>query len=120
MVNYIEEYKGLLQKGANVYDELIQLYAPDKQAENDWADITVAETRTKRNGLLERLAKPGEISAIYTNTLILSIGHYLDSHWADYREIPVANPEKRQQVERLHAELEAIINGVAQIHNALN
>ena len=69
MVNYLEEYKRLLQRGARVYDELILLYAPDKQAENDWADITLAETKTKRNGLLERLASPRELSAAYTSAL---------------------------------------------------
>lgn len=119
MVDYIETYKELLQRAANVYNQLLELYAPDKQAENDWADITLAETRTQRNGMLERLANPTKLSAAYTNTLILSIGHYLDSHWADYQNLPIANLEKQKQVEQQHAELEAIIKKIAQIDIAL-
>ena len=119
MVTYLEEYKHLLQRGVRVYDELLLLYAPDKRAENDWADITLAETKTKRDGLSERLASSRKLSAAYTSTLIGSISHYLDSHWADYRELPVANPEKRQRVEQLHAELEAIAIATNAIDNAL-
>lgn len=120
MVNYLEEYKRLIQQGASVYDELIQLYASDKRVENDWADMTVAETRTQRNGMLERLTGPVKLSSVYTGTLVSSIRHYLDGHWADYQEdFPIANVQKRKRVEQLHAELEAIAKGVGPIHNAL-
>ncbi len=119
MVNYIEAYKELLQRAAEVFEALIRLYSPDKHVENDWADVTLAETRIQRNGMLERLANPTKISAAYTNTLILSIGHYLDSHWADYQNLPIASPEKRTQVEREHTELEAIIKEIAKISIAL-
>ena len=129
MVDTIETYKELLQQGARVYDELIHLYEPSKQAENDWAAIAVSETRTQRNGLLERSASPEEVSTLYTNALILSIGHYLDSHWADFTTYPVAGPDgkeypatdpaKRQRLLQLHAELEGIVEGVARINIAL-
>lgn len=85
----------------------------------DWADISVVDAKTQRNGLLERLATPRELTSTRTGTLVSAIGHYLDSHWADYQEVPVPNPEKRSRVEQLHAELEAIIKEVAPINNAL-
>ena len=119
MVTHLEEYKQLLQRGVGVYNELLLLYAPDKRAENDWADITLAETKTHRNGLSERLADYHELSVAHASTLIGSIRHYLDSHWADYRELPVANPEKRQRVEQLHAELKIVMNAAGAIYNAL-
>lgn len=120
MVNYLEDYKRLLQKGVDVYDQIIQLYTPDKRAERDWADITLMQARTKRNGFLERLATPpAKVTAENTSPLMLSIGHFIDDHWADYQELPAANPEKRTRVEQLHAELEQIANGIGQIYNAV-
>ena len=120
MVTYLEEYKHLLQRGVRVYDELLLLYAPDKRAENDWADITLAETKTHRNGLSERLTNlPTRITPENTSPVMQSIDRFIDSHWADYRELPVANPEKREQLERLHSELEAVADGLGQIYNAV-
>ncbi|MGI4733909.1 MAG: hypothetical protein ACRYG7_01895 [Janthinobacterium lividum] len=43
----------------------------------------------------------------------------MDSHWADYLEIPTANPAKRAQVLELHEDLTAVMNEVGSISNAL-
>lgn len=120
MVNYPEEYERLLRQGAQVLEELLHLYLPDKQAENDWADVSAADTRNKRNSLLERLAGPPQLSAAEASTLVVSLGHYLDSHWADYQaDFPVANAAKRSRLEALHAELTAVVKGFGQLYNAL-
>lgn len=119
MVDYTTAYRSLVEQAANVFDALISLYSPDIKAKKDWAEITVSEATSQRDGLLERLANPRILSSSRTGTLVSSIGHFIDSHWADYREFPVANPEKRKRVEQLHAELEAITKAVAPINNAL-
>lgn len=120
MVNYREEYQAFLQRGVLVFNALLALYSPDKKAENDWADVTLADTRNKRNGLAERLAVLQTVSAAETSTLVVSLGHYLDGHWADYQPgFPVVNPQKRKQLELLHTELESIINGIGQLYNML-
>ena len=120
MVDYTEEYKRLLQIGVYVYDELTQLYISDRHVENDWADITLAEIRTKRNGMAERLQNlPTIITAENTSPVMLSIDRFIDSHWADYQEFPVADGEKRKALERMHTELEAVASGIGQIYNAV-
>ena len=118
MVSYLEDYEELLQRGVVLFDKLLALYTLDRQAEKDWADVTIAETTIKRNGMLERLTNP-KLSAAHTSTLVGSIRTYLDKHWADYQEFPVANLEKRMNVEALHAELEAIMDAAGDINNAL-
>ena len=119
MVDNTEVYKTLVQQAAAVFESLRDLYLSDVKAKKDWADITVSEVTSQRNGLLERLTDPRVLSSTRTGTLVSSIGHYIDSHWADYQEFPTANSEKRAHVIRLHAELEEIIKAVAPINNSL-
>ncbi|MFD2721271.1 hypothetical protein ACFST9_21325 [Hymenobacter monticola] len=120
MVNYRAAYQALLQRGAQALDELLQLYTPDIRAAKDWADVSTADTRNKRNSLMERLAAPLQVTADDTSTLVMSLGHYLDSHWADYQEdFPVANPQKRARLEVLHAQLAEVTQGIGEIYNAL-
>lgn len=120
MVDYREAYQALLRRGAQALDELLQLYTPDIRAGKDWADVSAADTRNKRNSLTERLAGPLQPTAADASTLVVSLGHYLDSHWADYQEdFPVANPQKRARLEALHSELAAVVKGIGEIYNAL-
>ena len=119
MVDYTITHRNLVEQAAKVFEALISLYSPDIKAKKDWAEITVSEATSQRDGLLERLANPRVLSSARTGILVSSIGHFIDSHWADYQEFPVANPEKRKRVEQLHAELEAITKAVAPINNAL-
>ena len=120
MVNYLLTYQNLLQRGIKVFDDLLALYTPDKKADKDWATISVMQTQAQRNSLAERLADPpARLTAEETGSVTTSIGHYIDSHWADYRELPTANPQKHTRVTELHAELEAILAAIAPIHNAL-
>lgn len=114
----LEQYTGLLKKAVTVFDEVISLYAPDRHDKKDWAYISALDSTTYRNALAERLADPSA-SVDDATVLTVSLRHYLNSHWADYQELPVANPEKRNQLEQLHAELESIINGLAQISAGL-
>ena len=129
MVDYTNDYTLLLQRGASVYDDLMRLYAPDKKVADDWFGLSETETKTYRNGLLERLAKPRTVTAEDASTFVVSTGHYLDSHWADYttypvaspdnKEYPATDPEKRQRLLQLHGELKAVIDGVGNIYKAL-
>lgn len=119
MVNYSEDYKKLLERSAEIYNELTTLYSADKLVKNDWADLSEAETRTYRNGLWEYLANLRPVSSEDASTFIVSTGHYLDTHWADYTELPTNNPVKREKVENSHTELEAIVKRVGLIRNAL-
>lgn len=118
MVDYIETYKQLLQRAANAFEQLIQLYAPDLQAKQEWAIATVTEAQTKRNGYLERLAEP-VVSAAHTGTFVSSIMRFLDEHWPDPTRWTLIDPAKAERVKQIHAELEAIAKGVGPIHNAL-
>jgi len=118
MVDYTETYKQLLQRAANAFEQLIQLYASDVQDNKQWAIATVAEARTKRNGYLERLAHP-IMSAAYTGTFVSSIMRFLDEHWPDPTRWAQTNPAKAAQIEHIHAELKAIMTAIAPIHNAL-
>ena len=79
MVNHLASYKALLQRAADIFNQLIELYRPDIRESKDWAAITVAEASTQRDGLLERLASP-KLSSVYTSTFVSSVGHYIDSH----------------------------------------
>ncbi|MBX0289478.1 hypothetical protein K3G63_03465 [Hymenobacter sp. HSC-4F20] len=115
MVNATEKYKALLQEATQLFDALLALYLPDKGAEQDFAARTVLDIQSKRTAMLERLARAEPVSTAMTATLIQVIGHYLDGHWDDYREIPTANPAKFARREQLHADLEALVNRVAQL-----
>ena len=120
MVEYLKKYEALLQQGAQTLDSLMQLYIPDIKHEKDWADISAADTRNKRNSLMERLMPPIKVTTAQTSTLVVSLGHYLDSHWADYQEnFPVADAQKRKQLELLHIELTNVVNGIGAIYNEL-
>lgn len=119
MVDYTTAYLNLVQRAADVFEALVHLYSPDVRAEKDWADISAVDAKAQRNGLLERMASQRALTSARTGTFVSSIGHYLDSHWADYQEFPVANPSKREQVMQLHAKLEAILEEIAPINNAL-
>lgn len=118
MADYREEYRRLLQSGITVFEALLAIYTSDKQTERDWADLTLVQTHNQRNSLAERLAAmPAQLAPEETGPVIAAIGQYLDSHWADYQALPTPNPEKRAQVEKLHAQLEEIGRGIGQLHN---
>lgn len=120
MVAYLEEYVHLLRRGVAVFDDLLALYAPDRQTDKDWADISLSDTRNQRRSFAERLADPpADVTAEETSPVARSVRQYVDSHWADYREFPTANADKRARLEALHAQLGAIANGIGQIYNAV-
>jgi hypothetical protein len=111
-------YQDVLRRASDVFTAIIALYQPDSRTPGDWADITVSEATTQRNGLHERLAIP-KLSAIYTVSLVGTLGHYLDTHWGDYERVLTPDPVKRQQVEHFHTTLEGLIKEIAPISNAL-
>lgn len=130
MVNYLEQYKQLLLRAVAAFDGLNALYTPDAQAGNAYADTCAKEAVNKRQATLEDIALPRQaLSRTDTSPFSVSMLHYLDSHWADYALYPPGNmegagypaydPEKQQQVERLHAELRAVMSAVGDIDNAL-
>jgi hypothetical protein len=120
MVEYLPEYLRLLQRALAILDELLALYAPDQHTADDWAARTLRQTQQQRGSLAERLAQPpAPLTAEDTSTVTASLGHYLDGHWADYQQLPTADPAKRAQLLALHAALEAVLKDLAPIHNAL-
>ena len=119
MVDYSSQYAPILERAVRAYNALIELYTPDRHAENDFADHTISETITKRNGLLERLADPATLEEAFTDNYFLSIMKFLDSHWDDYREYPIADAKKFERREALHAELKDIMNEIIFIQNKL-
>jgi hypothetical protein len=118
MADYTEAYKQLLLRAANVFEQLIQLYASDLQDNKEWAIATVAEAQTKRNGYLERLAYP-MISAAYTATFVSSIMRFLEEHWLAPTRWTHTNPAKKTQLDNIQAELRAIMAAAGPLHNAL-
>ncbi|RZK30078.1 MAG: hypothetical protein EOO63_07620 [Hymenobacter sp.] len=120
MVIYLQEYKDLLQKGIIVLDNLLEIYTPDKQAENDWATICLSDTRNLHRSLSERLANPRlTVTPEETSPVMVAIQQYIENHWADYREFPVANAQKRALLVDLHAQLKIVAKGVGQLYNAV-
>jgi hypothetical protein len=115
MVTATETYKALLREAKLLFDDLLALYLPDKRTEQDFATRTATDIEIKRSGIVERLASTEPVSTTLTATLIQSIGHYLDGHWDDYREIPTADPEKYTRRTQLHAALEAVVEKIAQL-----
>jgi len=120
MVEYLPQYLRLLQRALAVLDELLALYAPDQQAAGDWAARCLLHTQQQRSSLAQRLAQPpAPLTAEDTSPVTVSLGHYLDSHWADYQQLPTPDATKRARLLALHAALEAILQDLAPLHNAL-
>jgi hypothetical protein len=120
MVDYLPEYQRLLHRALAILDELLALYAPDQRTEGDWAARCLLQTQQQRSSLVQRLAQPPtSLTAEDTSAVNVSLGHYLDGHWADYQQLPAADPTKRAQLLALHAALEAVLQELAPLHNAL-
>jgi hypothetical protein len=116
MVDSLSMYLTLLQRGVALCDTLARVYEPD--IAQDWANRTLMQISGMRMGLADRLAKP-KLTLEHTTIVIGLIGRYIDSHWADYMELPTANPAKRAQVLALHEDLAAVMNEVGPISNDL-
>lgn len=129
MVDYLEEYKALMARAVSVYDRLIELYT-SSGIEDTESVRNAGEAGVYRKGLLEEIARPRrDITAEDTSPFIVATGHYLDNHWADYTtfpvapsgstEYPVTDPEKRRRLLELHTELQAVVDGIGNIYNAV-
>ena len=119
MVDYTSQYAPILERAVRIYTDLIELYAPDRAANSSFVDATINDASAARRGLLERLAKPDSLARTFTSNYFLSITHFLDNHWDDYREYPIADPEKFKQREELHKELKAVKNDIMRIQYTL-
>jgi hypothetical protein len=117
-LDYLVIYQSVLYRAIDVFTAIIALYKPDIHAPRDWADITVSEATTQQRELGLRLHRT-EVEAGSTMTLVSTLGHYLDTHWADYERVLTPNPVKRQQVEQLHATLEGLMKEIASLNNTL-
>lgn len=106
-------YQSVVRRAIEVFMALIALYEPDIRSERDWADITVSESQTQLDGLRQRLTIP-QFASVYTTTLASTLGHYADVHRGDYKMF-MPNPDKRQQVVRLHATLRALADELAPV-----
>lgn len=125
MVDRRREYTQLVAHAVEVYDGLIALYASSGPADTE-SVRNAGEAGVYRKGLVEDIALPRrELTIEDTSPFIVSMRHYLDSHWADFTTYPVASPDnqeypatdpaKRQRLLQLHAEMAGIIKGVAQV-----
>lgn len=111
-------YQSVLHRAIDVFTAVVELYQPDIHAPRDWADITVSEATSQRNGLRERLATK-KLREADTVTLVRTLSHYLDTHWADYERVLTPDPVKRRQVEQFHATLEALTKELSPVTMAL-
>jgi hypothetical protein len=116
MVDYLPTYLALLQRGVTLCDTLAKVYEPD--IAQDWASRTLMQLGSLRMGLADRMIDP-ELVLEQTSSVTGMIDRYIDSHWADYREIPIPDLTKRARVLDLHEDLMAVINGVGAISNVL-
>ncbi|RZK28934.1 MAG: hypothetical protein EOO63_10135 [Hymenobacter sp.] len=107
---------GLLQRGVALSDALVRVYEPD--ATIDWANRTLMQLGNLRMGFTSRLANP-QLTAGQTLAVMGNIDRHIDSHWADYQELPRPDAAKRAQVLALHETLTALMNEMADLHNAL-
>ena len=99
----------ILQRSVEVCDALSVLYAPD--AALDWADRTLKQTANTRMGLADRLAKPN-LDLEEAGILVSLISHYLDTHWADYIDLPKPDLAKREHVLQLHAAFQSLMEEI--------
>ena len=116
MVASLPEYLTLLARGVALCDTLAKVYEPDSA--QDWASRTLMQIGSLRMGLADRLANP-KLTAVHTLAVMGLIDRYIDSHWADYLELPTPDPAKRARVVELHKELTTLMNEVADLHNEL-
>ena len=116
MVDYLPTYLALLERGVALCDTLAKVYEPD--IAQDWASRTLMQIGNVRMGLADRMIDP-ELVLEQTSSVTSMIDRYIDSHWADYLELPKPDPAKRARVLELHEALTAVMNGVGPISNAL-
>ena len=127
---YIKKYNALLLRAVAACEGLMALYAPEAQAGNVYAASCATKATTMRQATLHFRAPSWRmLSEATISGFIVSMSHYLDVHWADYGLYPPGNavgaghptydPHKHQILERLHAELEAVMSGMCEISNAL-
>ena len=119
MVEFSNQYAPVLERGIQAYDEIIKLYTPEKHSENDYAAHVISEAMNGKNSLLERLANKMYLERTFTSNYFLSIMHFLDSHWDDYREYPIPDSKKFKRREEIHKELNEVMNEIIRIHNKL-
>ncbi|RZK27925.1 MAG: hypothetical protein EOO63_12360 [Hymenobacter sp.] len=115
-MSFLPTYLALLQRGVALCDTLAKVYEPD--IAQDWASRTLMQIGSLRMGLADCLIDP-ELVLEQTSLVTGMIDKYIDSHWADYREIPKSDLTKRARVLELHEDLMAVINGVGAISNVL-
>lgn len=118
MVNHTQEYVPIVQRAIAAYEGLMKLYAQDV-ATNQYFEHCLAEARTHRNGLQERLANPAYLADVFKDTFYQSIDHFLDSHRGEYGfDMPNPDPAKAQLAGQYLSELSAIIDDIIRVKNA--
>lgn len=118
MVDSLTTYCDALRSGITLFDALASIYTTDSQKSDGWASRTLMQIANQRMNLAERLAEP-ELTAEEAVTLLTTIDRYMDSHWADYVELPTSDPAKRAQVLELHNGLTGVLNEVGALYNSL-
>ena len=118
MVDSLTTYCDALRSGITLFDALASIYTTDSQKSDGWASRTLMQIANQRMNLAERLAEP-ELTAEEAVTLLTTIDRYMDSHWADYVELPTSDPAKRAQVLELHNGLTGVVNEVGALYNSL-
>ena len=116
MVDYLPTYLALLERGITLFDTLAKVYEPDSTY--DWASRTLMQIGNTRMGLAGRMSI-SKLTDTPTTLVTGLISRYMDSHWADYLELPKPDPAKRARVLELHEDLTAVMNEMGAITNAL-
>jgi hypothetical protein len=118
MAIHLQDYKSLLQKGIEVLDKLVALYTQDDEAENDWTTNCLSDSYNLQRSFSERLTNPQlTLTTEETSPVMLAIQQYIDSHWADYREFPIADSQKRMLLVDLHFKLKDVARGIGHLYN---
>ncbi len=96
----------------------MQLYTQDAPG-NMYFDSCLAEARTKRNGLLERLANPVYLADTFKDNYYHSIDHFLESHRGEYGfDMPGSDPVKASLADTYLKELSIVIDDIIRVKRA--
>jgi hypothetical protein len=118
MAIHLQDYKSLLQKGIEVLDKLVALYTQDDEAENDWTTSCLSDSYNLQRSFSDRLTNPHlTLTTEETSPAMLSIQQYIANHWADYREFPIADSQKRMLLVDLHSKLNDVARGIGHLYN---
>ena len=120
MVNPAHNHASIVRRAVAAYEGLMALYAPDAP-DSPYFTQCLAEARTQRNGLQERLddPNPASLAYVFKDNFYHSIDHFFESHRGEYGpDMPNPNPAKATTAARWLQELLAVIDDIIGVKRA--